>query len=494
MRARVNLVVGLTVVLLLAVIGYGVFELYKEHGYAVIDFATSRTGVIVIGGALAAVVVSRIFAAVVITHKVNKLARVAAEVVEGKTPADKLPSGLGELDGLTKYFEKLAKDLAATKAGVEQQVKLRTSVLEVSAGMSELDKARADALLSSIGEAVIATDLEGKVSFLNDVAKRILWWEESAAIGVPVHSAFRLEDEKEQMIDVKSWPIAPTLQEKKVVVTPAPTKPFYIRRKDKVRFPAKLTISPLVIKDELVGALIIVNDITLEVDFDRRKSEFISIASHQLRSPATAIKLMTDMMRGGEFGPVTDKQKEWMGKLYNASDLMLDLVNELLNISRLESGSQLDLVSQDVVVFAQYVIKQAEPILIAKKQTFSFVQNGTAELTFDKMMIGEVMKNFMSNAHKYSPENGVITVSVEVLPDAVKIAVADQGMGIPKADHDKMFGKFFRAENARGSAIVGTGLGLYYCKTVIEKHGGVIGFDSEEGKGSTFWFTLPRAK
>jgi len=491
-KGRVSFVVAVATFLPLAAVGYGAWDLYATQGASLVFDAHAQWTALLVGGlVLLAIVPGKLLGDLLISRKIRRLAEAAMDVADGKTEPRTLPYGLGELDGLTRDIEKIVTESKKIKATMEKEVRIRTSELEMSKGMSELDKARTDALLASIGEGVVATDLDGKISFLNDVAKHSLWWAPDAAMGAPIQSAFRLEDEKEQDIDESVWPTLRVLREGKGMVTPAPTKPYFLKRADKFRFPVKMTISPLLIDGKVVGALTIFNDITIEVDFDRRKSEFISIAAHQLRSPATAIKMMTDMMREGAFGAVSDSQKDWMGKLYNASDLLLDLVNELLNISRLDAGMEIDRVAQDFGELAKKIVTQSEPMLIVKKQSFALAQNGTASPAFDKMMIGEVMKNFISNAHKYSPDGGVITVTVDAKDGQVRYAVTDQGIGIPAADHDKMFGKFFRAGNALSSPIVGTGLGLYYCKTVIEKHGGTIGFDSEVGKGSTFWFTIP---
>lgn len=495
LRGRARTVVAVTMLLVLGVIGNGAWKFYvAQHGGISFNAEVQWTGMLTAVLLAGALIISLLVGEVLVVRKVRKLAEVAMDVAEGKADPHALPSGIGELEGIVGNMEKIVVESRLIKATMEQNVRFRTSALEMSKGMSELDKARTDALLASIGEGVVATDMDGKITFMNEVAEEALWWKPETAMGAPVNTAFRLEDEKENDIDESVWPTLQVLREGKGLVTPAPTKPYFLKRADKVRFPVKMTISPLLINGKMFGTLTTFNDITIEVDFDKRKSEFISIASHQLRSPATAIKMMTDMMRGGAFGSVTDSQKEWMGKLYNASDLMLDLVNELLNISRLDAGMEIDRVAQDFAMVAKSVVTQSEPMLIIKKQHFAFAPNGTATLPFDKMMVGEVMKNFISNAHKYSPDGAEIIVAVDVVDGGVKYSVKDQGIGIPESDHDKMFGKFFRAENALSSPIVGTGLGLYYCKTVVEKHGGTIGFDSAIGTGSTFWFTLPVVK
>ncbi|MBI4457614.1 hypothetical protein HY633_01475 [Candidatus Uhrbacteria bacterium] len=491
---RVTFLVLMTALLMISAVVIGLLEFLKVYGDKIGPTAPAwRAAAIAVFLAGAAILTAELIGSFLITRKIRKLAQVVRAIIEKKGDPGALPYGLGELDDITATFEKLASEWRDTQATMEQQVKMRTSVLELSKGMTELDKVRTEALIDSIAEGVVATDNEGKITFLNDVAKAGLWWNPDAAMGVAIHSAYRLEDEKENVIDEKLWPTKKALKEVKKVVTPAPSKPYYLRCRDKSRFPVKMTLSPLVIDDEIAGMLATFEDISAEVDLDRRKTEFISIASHQLRSPATAIKFMTDMMRTGEFGAITDKQKEWVGKLYTASDTMLDLVNELLNISRLEAGAETERTPQDIVALAEKTLKETEPLLLAKRQKFAFVKNGAASPACDPLMIGEVMKNFLSNASKYSPDDGTVTVTIDVSDAAAKFSVADQGMGIPKSEHNRMFGKFFRAENAVKSPIIGTGLGLYYCKTVIEKHGGRIGFDSEVGKGSTFWFELPLA-
>lgn len=489
--ARVNFVVNSTVLLLaIAVTGIAVYFTY--YSGAILPGYRSYAAVAAVAVVtIASLWLSKKLGNYLITRRVKKLVAAVQAVVTGQAGPETLPAGLSELDDITTEIEEIATELVKTRATMEKNVKLRTSVLEISKEMTELDKARTDALLGSIGEGVIATDVDGKISFLNNVAKEALWWNPEAVINVPIHDAFRLEDEKENVIDEKDWPTVSVLNGGEKIMTPSPIKPFYLRRQDKSRFPVKMTICPVGLRGETAGILATFDDITDEVNFDRRKSEFISIASHELRSPASALKMMTDMMRGGDLGPMNDKQRDWMNKIFIASDHLLDLVSELLNISRLEAGVEAARETQDLTALIQNVMIENEPLLSAKNQSFSFGRTEAIRLPFDKFMIGEVVKNFITNANKYSPEGGTITLAVDKSTNEIKVSVTDQGIGIPKSDHKQMFNKFFRAENALKSAIVGTGLGLYYCKTVVEKHGGRIGFDSTVGKGSTFWFTLP---
>jgi len=449
--------------------------------------------VAIAGGLLAALILWLMLTIgdILIARRARKMAHVMLDIVEGDADPAALPGGFGELEGLALLFARLAKELDKTKKTKEMEIRSRTSVLEYSKGITELEKARTDALLASISYSVVATDGTGKVSFFNDRARKAMWWNPDKAAGVPIHSVFQLEDEKENVIGQDGWPTRRTLEHGETVVTPAPAKPLYIRLPDKSRFPVKMTISPVTLNGASAGAMVIFRDITNEVEFDRRKSEFISIASHQLRSPMAAMKWMSYMLRGGDFGPLNPKQQEWADKIFKTSESMVELVNELLNISRLETGLKIHPRENDTAAFLDDIMAKNEPMLLEKKQTYDFKRRDLPRLIFDPLMIGEVVKNLISNASKYSPDGGHVEISAEPAGQEVRFAIRDQGLGIPKADYKKLFNKFFRAANAIKDQIQGTGLGLYYCKSAVETHGGHIGFDSEEGKGSTFWFTLP---
>jgi signal transduction histidine kinase len=429
----------------------------------------------------------------VVTMRIRRFARRLRKLLGSEAEGIRLPGGLGELDGIVGGFRSLSKRLAALQSSIDERVRARTSTLTLSKGITELQKARTDALLASIAEGVIATDTQGRISFLNETARAALWLKGGRTEGMPVNQAFRLENAQGHPVQPDEWPIWPAINKGETVITPAPTKPLRFVRGDGGRFPVKMIVSPVAIDNEAVGALIVFDDITAAVEFDERKSEFISVASHQLRSPSAAVKFIADMMRKGDFGELTPKQAEWMEKLYAASDALLNMVTELLNISRIEAGVQLDPQEQDLASFMKETLGLVQPLLAERRQQLELAYDEARlpRMVFDRFSVGETIRNLLSNASKYSPEESTVTFKIEASAEVAFFSVRDRGMGVPKSSRGQMFSKFFRAENATGGAVTGTGLGLYYCKQVIERHGGSIGFESEEGRGSIFWFTLP---
>ena len=503
MGARVKFVVILVAVSFVSItifLAYRLRQAYRTEAITDQAFLTAGDAIanqtILISGIL---IVSCFLLALVlgdflITRRTRKLVRSMMKVFDGDADQEAMPRGLGELDDVTDIYNECVHQMNKAKATMATKIKTGIAEMELSKGLTELQMARLEALLASMGEGVVATDNQGRISFVNNIAKESLWWQDEKARDVPIHSAFQMEDEKEKILSDEEWPIWPALKDGQTIITQAPAKPFYLRRKDNSTFPIKMTCSPVRLGEEIVGALVVFGDITDEVEFDRRKSEFISVASHQLRSPSSAMRMMTDMMRKGDFGQLTEKQQEWAEKLYLASDNMTELINQLLNISRMEAGVKMAVEDQDTNAVIDEIIQESKSFLIEKKQKFNYQRPELPRLMFDRFMIGEVFKNFLTNAAKYSPDKSVIDVIVKIRDKDIIFSVIDKGMGIPKSDYNQMFNKFFRAGNALKSQTKGTGLGLYYCKTAAEKHGGQVGFDSEEGKGSTFWFTLPLPK
>jgi signal transduction histidine kinase len=250
-------------------------------------------------------------------------------------------------------------------------------------------------------------------------------------------------------------------------------------------------------KKRITGGAIIMHDVTHLKEIDRMKTEFVSIASHQLRTPLTAINWHLEMLLAGDLGKVQKKQKEYLQEVYEGSKRMVRLVNDLLNVSRLETGRlKFEPEQIDLILFLQQIIKEVEPLANKTDCHVAFVAPEIAvePVEIDKTLIWQVIHNMLTNAIRYSSKGQCsVSLTLDVKdPKAYRISVHDEGLGIPKAVQSRIFEKFFRADNAKAAEAEGSGLGLYIAKLIVEGSGGTLWFESEENKGTTFFFTIPK--
>lgn len=236
-------------------------------------------------------------------------------------------------------------------------------------------------------------------------------------------------------------------------------------------------------------------DVTTQRNADRMKSEFVSLASHQLRSPLTAVRWLTERLVQPQTGPLNESQQEIARLLRETSLRLIHLVNDLLNISRLETGRMtVEPQLTDIKQLIQQAIDDLQYQIEQKKHQVTCAINPEvpAQLSIDPQLIHEVISNLISNAVKYTPDKGNISIEITSQSDQVEIVVKDNGYGIPSSEHSKIFGRFYRATNVATKDIDGTGLGLYLVKLIVEASGGKIWFESQVDQGTTFYFTLPR--
>lgn len=228
----------------------------------------------------------------------------------------------------------------------------------------------------------------------------------------------------------------------------------------------------------------------------RMKSEFVSIVSHQLRSPLSNLKWSVEFLLSGRAGALGSKQAEYIGSLKENTGRMVSLVTDLLKVSQIDQGSLLvspkqfsmgELVQQTAESFANYA--GAHNIDISVQ-----VANSAPDAFADPEKTKWVLENLIDNAIRYSRGESKVNISLLLKDGVVRCEVKDSGVGIPVSDQKHIFQKFFRSKSALRYETEGSGLGLYIAKAYIEKMGGGIGFISEPNKGSTFWFTLPVAK
>jgi len=231
-------------------------------------------------------------------------------------------------------------------------------------------------------------------------------------------------------------------------------------------------------------------------EVDQAKTEFVSLASHQLRTPLTSVAWFSEMLLKHEVGLLNPKQKEYLDEVYAQNRRMIDLVDDLLNSSRIDMG-MLNIEPKTVELgnILENLLEEMEPLVREKRTKIEKnIAANLPDVQTDPEMIRIVFQNILSNAVKYTPPEGKVAIDLGFSGSRISFTVADTGYGIPKSQQSKVFTKLFRADNIRSKETDGTGLGLYIAKAVIKELGGRINFESEENKGTTFFVELPIKK
>lgn len=245
--------------------------------------------------------------------------------------------------------------------------------------------------------------------------------------------------------------------------------------------------------NEHLGRLYVFHDVTQEREVDRLKNEFVSMVSHELRSPLTSIKGYVDLLQTGAFGSITPEQDEFLSIIKTNTDRLVNLINDLLDISRIEAGRiELHHEAVDLALVLHQVVNTFRPQTDAKNQRVTLaIAPDIPPVWADRDRLIQIVTNLLSNAHKYTPAGGNISISAHLGTDSVQVSVKDDGIGISPADQAQLFTKFFRSKNLKANQIPGTGLGLAITHSLVEMHGGKLWVTSEVGQGATFHFTLP---
>lgn len=230
---------------------------------------------------------------------------------------------------------------------------------------------------------------------------------------------------------------------------------------------------------------------------ERLKTDFITLSSHQLRTPLSVIKWFTEILLRQRHGNLDKKQLDYLQEIQRACERAIALVNDLLQVSRVQEGKlHLDLGPVEIFHLVEEVIDSNRSLMTTNSISFRLeIINGPLPLlVIDKIKIRRVMQNLLSNAVKYTPKNGNIHIILKNTGKEVIFSITDTGVGIPADQQNKIFQRFFRGSNIIRIQPDGTGLGLFIARSLIEAHKGKIWFESLEGKGSTFYFSLPVQK
>lgn len=345
-----------------------------------------------------------------------------------------------------------------------------------------------DVVFESMSEGVIATNQSGKITRANAAALSMLGYTKKQVIGKPFYEVLIAIDQNGQESSLAHRPHQLAIQQAEAV-----SSRLHYRTARGDIIAVSVNVAPIVDHGIIHGTVQIFRDISNEVEFDRLQSEFISLASHQLRTPLTAISTYGHMLLSGFKGPLNEGQTEFMETILTSADRMSNLINTLLNVSRLSSGDLSTEISKINVTRLISTTKQELWPLAKTKSQFLITKAPDADvfLTSDQLLLTEICGNLISNAIKYTPEEGTVTIELSKSETGIILTVTDTGYGIPAHLQPRIFSKFFRAPNILHAEAVGTGLGLFLVKEIVQRLGGNISFTSTENKGSAFTVRLP---
>ena len=244
-----------------------------------------------------------------------------------------------------------------------------------------------------------------------------------------------------------------------------------------------------------IGRVYAFRDVTHEREVDRMKSEFVSMVSHELRTPLTSIKGYVDLLLEGEVGELTPDQREFLEIVGSNAERLVALINDILDISRIEAGRiTLNSAPVDMAALLERLSVSFRPQVEGKRQSLTLdIPADLPPVQGDAERLTQIFANLISNAHKYTPAGGRVTVSAEAHGDRVRVRVSDTGIGLSPDEQEKLFTRFYRAQNRATQEVGGTGLGLAITRSLVELHGGTIEVESAPGVGSTFTVLLPQA-
>ena len=325
-------------------------------------------------------------------------------------------------------------------------------------------------------DGVIATDRKGDIILLNDPAEKMLNVSRETALDQSVLEVLGIQEE---------FTLDHLYEEPDSVLLDFSTRnePYILRA----------SFSVIQKETGANGLIAVLYDVTEQERIERERREFVANVSHELRTPLTTMRSYLEALTDGAWQD-PNIAPQFLTVTQEETERMIRLVNALLQLSKLDSTEHR--LMKEWVDFTDFFNNIIDRFEMSKEQNVSFKRSFSKKSRFidmDTDKITQVLYNIISNALKYSPEGGTVTYRLRDRGDLLEISVSDQGMGIPKENVDKIFERFYRVDKARSRQMGGTGLGLAIAKEMIEAHGGSIWAKSEEGKGTTIYFTLPMA-
>ena len=435
---------------------------YDSINSVVVIFATASLIATAIGMALA-IVISR-----AITRPIDEMKKQTSRIARGDYSGQVRIYGQDELGQLAQAVNNLS-------------VKI-----EEAQESSEAERRRLDSVLSHMSDGVIATDRRGNITIINEMASEDLNVNPDEVIGRSILD----------VLDIRSqYTLREILENQDEII---------LDLSDAEHEQILNAYFSLIQRESgfISGLVCVLHDVTEQQKIDRERRQFVSNVSHELRTPLTSMRSYIEALNDGAWKD-SEVAPQFLKVTQDETDRMIRMINDLLSLSRMDSGRlQLELELVNLNELFNYILNRFDMMLDkdnndtrdTKTKNYTIKRDFTkrdlwVEIDTDKFI--QVVDNIMNNAIKYSPDGGVITCRLLETHNHVILSITDQGLGIPKKDLNHVFDRFFRVDKARSRAQGGTGLGLAISKEVIALHHGKIWVDSIEGKGSTFYISLP---
>ncbi|MBI2573972.1 MAG: PAS domain S-box protein [Candidatus Wildermuthbacteria bacterium] len=392
------------------------------------------------------------------------------DLTEIKEAEREIKKNMEELAERTREIEDSRKALLNMLEDVEEARRLATD---------ERDKTVS--IITNLVDGLFVFDSEDRVSFVNPEAERMFDAQARNILGKSL-SDLASVDGLQPLADALAYGLNEAISRQEIY--PKNTRT------------AEVSVIPMKTEHKRVGSIVVLHDVTREREVEKMKTEFVSIAAHQLRTPLSAIKWTLRMLLDGDMGKLEENQKEFLLKTYRSNERMIELVNDLLNVTKIEEGKFLSQrVPLNIVDIVSSAVRSFKEEAAHKRIALRFSKPKTAlpRISADEEKIRFAAQNLLDNALRYTQPGGSVVVNLRQNGKQIEASFQDTGIGIPAEEQRHVFEKFFRASNAKKIDTEGSGLGLYMVKNIIEAHGGQLSFATKENKGSTFVFVLPIA-
>ena len=385
-----------------------------------------------------------------------------------------------EIGGLFGSFNTIVSDIRST-----------IETLKLDKNVKSADKNKFEVVLSGIKDAIIAVDPDQKIVIFNEASQNLTGYTKDEVIGDHIGKVIRVFDRDQELLPFDYCPINVNVSEDGAVFT---KKDLKVVGKNKEFF-ANLVVGK--VKEESnnnLGCILALHDITEEKRLEEMKLDFVSMAAHELRTPLTSLRGYLSILIKETKTILKPEEATFLSRSDISAQQLSALVDNLLNVSRIENHKlTINIEPVDIRPLIQQAIEQIMERAAEKKIALEFKKDDSPlpKVLIDRLRIGEVLGNLLSNAIAYTKEGGKVTIWTERKNDDVVTHVQDTGEGIPKESLQHLFTKFFRISGKLEQTTKGTGLGLYISKEIIQMHHGEIWVESEAGVGSTFSFSLP---